>query len=78
MAVWLVRAGSHGEYEQKFIDDKRIYLTWQNLDVDLATLDDKKVLRKELEARFPVTKPNVIGIWGGRFGGLHARWQKEI
>ena len=25
MDVWLVRAGSQGEYEQKFIQEKRIY-----------------------------------------------------
>ena len=29
MAIWLIRAGSHGEHEQKFIQDKRvIYLGW--------------------------------------------------
>ena len=26
MAIWLVRAGSQGEYEQKFIQEKRIYV----------------------------------------------------
>ncbi len=31
MALWLVRAGSHGEYEQKFLEENRIYLTWHNL-----------------------------------------------
>lgn len=28
MAVWLVRAGSHGEYESKFISESRVYVTW--------------------------------------------------
>lgn len=36
MAIWLIRAGSHGEYEQKFIQENWGYVTWDDLDVDLA------------------------------------------
>ena|SRR5271165_5434339 len=28
MALWLVRAGSHGEHETRFLEEKRVYLTW--------------------------------------------------
>ncbi len=35
MALWLVRAGRHGEHEQRFHDDNRIYLTF-NLQCDLS------------------------------------------
>ena len=38
MALWLVRAGRHGEYEKKFLDENRIYLTWDGLSHDLAPL----------------------------------------
>ena len=31
MALWLVRAGKHGEYEQKFFEENRIYLAWDRL-----------------------------------------------
>jgi restriction system protein len=31
MSLWLVRAGSYGEHESKFIEDKRVYLTWGEL-----------------------------------------------
>jgi len=24
MAIWIIRAGSHGEYEQKFIQENRV------------------------------------------------------
>jgi len=27
MSIWLFRAGRNGEYESKFLEDKRIYLT---------------------------------------------------
>ena len=35
MAIWLIRAGSHGEYEQKFIQEGRVYVTWDELNLDL-------------------------------------------
>ena len=28
MAIWLIRAGKHGEYEQKFLQENRVYVTW--------------------------------------------------
>ena len=28
MATWLIRAGGHGEYEQKFLQENRVYVTW--------------------------------------------------
>ena len=44
MAVWLVRAGSHGEYEQKFLQENRIYLTWDYLNSPLDKLDSRNTL----------------------------------
>lgn len=44
MTVWMVRAGQHGDYEAKFIEDKKIYLTWDNLKTDLAKLPDREAL----------------------------------
>ena len=39
MAIWLIRAGSHGEYEQKFISECRVYVTWDKLLPNLANLE---------------------------------------
>ena len=33
MALWLVRGGKHGEFEEKFFEDKKIYLTWDHLNL---------------------------------------------
>ena len=30
MAVWLSRAGKHGEYKQKFLQENRVYITWDD------------------------------------------------
>ena len=38
MSMWLCRAGSSGEFENKFLEENRIYCTWDNLsDVPFAT-----------------------------------------
>lgn len=32
MALWLTRAGKHGEHENRFFEDGRIYLTWPGIE----------------------------------------------
>ena len=49
MALWLVRAGSHGEYEQKFFEENRIFLTWDGLSHDLSGMKSRGQLRTLLE-----------------------------
>ncbi|WP_295885598.1 hypothetical protein [uncultured Thiohalocapsa sp.] len=41
MALWLVRAGRHGEYEKKFLGESRVYLTWNGLSQDLGSLKNR-------------------------------------
>ena len=60
MAIWLVRAGSQGEYEQKFIQEKRIYVTWEDFKVNLAKLPDRSALTKKLDQIYDDTKPKTI------------------
>lgn len=44
MAVWLVRAGAQGQYEQKFLQENRIYLTWEELNTPLDTFQERSEL----------------------------------
>ena len=60
MAVWLVRAGSHGEFQDKFLSEKRVYVTWDDLDVNLAKLSDRDALIAALEQRYPASKPKKL------------------
>jgi len=41
MSLWMVRVGRFGEYEDKFLNENRIYLTW-GLIPDLSTLTSRK------------------------------------
>ena len=52
MAIWLIRAGSHGEYELKFIQENRVYVTWDSLDVDLGKLSDRSELADAMTERW--------------------------
>jgi restriction system protein len=63
MALWLLRAGSHGEFEQKFIQENRVYVTWDGLDVDLGKLSSRADLREAMVQRYPDVKPKAILNW---------------
>ena len=63
MAIWLVRAGSQGEYEQKFIQEKQIYVTWEEFKVNISKLADRSALAEKLNQNYPDTKPKTIQNW---------------
>ncbi|NLY75373.1 MAG: restriction endonuclease [Firmicutes bacterium] len=66
MSLWLFRAGSLGEYENKFLADKRIYLTWEDLTVDLRTFKEKIDLYNYLREKWPHHKPAKSRNWTGQ------------
>ena len=66
MTLWLIRAGSRGEHEQKFLDEGRVYVAWEGLDVDLGALADRQALVRELEARFPDEKARALVNWSSQ------------
>jgi len=53
MALWLCRAGRYGEHEAKFLEEGRIYLTWNGLNRDLRSIADRQELLKVLEEIYP-------------------------
>jgi restriction system protein len=63
MTIWLIRAGSHGEYELKFIQENRVYVTWDELDLDLAKLSHRDQLTEAMTHRYPDTKAKAIANW---------------
>jgi restriction system protein len=60
VAVWLIRAGAHGEYEEKFITENRVYVTKDNLDVDLSKLKHRDDLAAVMNQKYPDAKPKTI------------------
>jgi restriction system protein len=68
MALWLNRSGRHGEHEDKFLKENRIYLTWGSLNQNLGKLKDRKDLMPVLAEVFPTFThshrvQNSVQIW---------------
>lgn len=76
MAIWLVRAGSHGEYEQKFIQERKVYVTWDDLNVDLSKLQQRSDLTDQLSQRYPNSKPKTVQNWVGQIWPFAHSMQK--
>lgn len=66
MALWLARAGAHGEYESHFFDENRIYLTWEDLPDDLSAAGDYEAIRRVLQQIYPDNLPRQIGNYSGQ------------
>lgn len=66
MELWLNRAGANGEYEDKFLDEGRIYLTWEGLNADLGSLDSREHLTSLLKETYPDEKISRLANHGGQ------------
>ena len=66
MTLWLIRAGSRGEHEQKFLDEGRVYVAWDGLDVDLGALSDRQGLIQVMEERYPDEKAKALVNWSSQ------------
>lgn len=49
----MVRAGRHGEFEDRFIDDSRIYLTWDAIEGNLCQVASRSAIIEQLTAAWP-------------------------
>ncbi len=63
MAIWLIRSGAHGGFEQKFIQENRVYVTWEKLDVNLDKLSSRAELLDALQERYPEAKLKRLSNW---------------
>lgn len=46
MSMWLCRAGRYGEFENKFLEDSRVYCTWDNLAESIMQFHTKQDLQQ--------------------------------
>ncbi|WP_425801224.1 restriction endonuclease [Desulfitobacterium sp. Sab5] len=63
MAIWLIRAGSHGENENKFIEENRVYVTWDDLNIDMGKLFHRSDLTEKMTSIYKDAKPKTIHNW---------------
>tara|TARA_B100001059_G_scaffold166779_1_gene166378 strand:- start:699 stop:1742 length:1044 start_codon:yes stop_codon:yes gene_type:complete len=60
MSIWLIRAGSQGQFEQKFISENRVYVTWDGLNSDLTKMRERQELIDALSINDPDAKPKKL------------------
>lgn len=62
MAIWLVRAGKHGEREDLALDQGFATIGWEELP-DMANLKKREELAKLLKENYPDEKPKTLINW---------------
>lgn len=65
MALWLVRAGRHGEQEQYSLEHNIVSIGWSDLDFDLSSLT-RDELKKALEDKHPGKAKNAYSNYAGQ------------
>lgn len=76
MSLWLFRAGKNGEYEDKFLTDKRIYLTWDDFDLDLKKIESQENLYKILMEKYDLPKEKTAINWASQIWPIAHRMEK--
>ncbi len=66
MSMWLCRAGRYGEYENKFLEDGRIYCTWDDLDLSISSFSKKQDLQQFFIERDPNVKTKTAMNWASQ------------
>ena len=70
MALWMVRAGRQGEFQTRFFEDNRIYLTWRETTDDLHDVRDRKALRETLAGLYPGESKSRVANWAGQIAAF--------
>ncbi len=68
MALWLVRAGRFGEHEQRFLQDSRVFLTWDGAlqDIPLTAAKDYDGIKRLVLEAYPTESKNRLQNWAGQ------------
>ena len=76
MALGLIRAGKHGEYEQKFLESNPIYFTWDGLKVDLSDAQDLPAMYEIFRNAYSDEATGKIHNWGRKGPQFTLRMEK--
>jgi restriction system protein len=72
MAVWLVRAGGHGEQENYALEHNVVVIGWDHLG-DLSHINSPEQMRKLCEERYPQATKCKISNFTGQLWGFRGR-----
>ena len=66
MAVWLCRAGRMGQYEARFLEDSKIFYTFEEVSRPLTDFPTKKDLQAFFLSLSPSAKENAVRVYAGQ------------
>lgn len=66
MPVWLCRAGKYGEYENKFLEEGRVYCTWDNLPESILGFPTQQALQQYFVDHDPDIKVKTAINWASQ------------
>lgn len=66
MSVWLCRAGRYGEYEARFLEDGKIYYTFEEISVSLSSFGSKQDLQEYFLQVTPAVKKKAASVYAAQ------------
>jgi restriction system protein len=76
MAIWLVRAGQHGEQEEAAIAKGLAIIGWEDL-ADLSKVQTREALASVMKSTYPDEAPKRLSNWTGQVWAFRERIQKD-
>lgn len=63
MSIWLCRAGRNGQYEARFLEDNKIFYTFEEIAIPLSSFGSKKDLQEYFLQVTPTIKENAASVY---------------
>ena len=78
MSIWVVRGGKFGEYENRFLNESKIYLTRDGFKTDLNKIPEQTELRTVLDDFYPTLPSSKLASWSDQIWSFaHDIQQKD-
>ena len=78
MSIWVVRGGKFGEYENRFINESKVYLTRDGFKTDLNKIPEQNELRTVLDDFYPTLPSSKLASWSDQIWSFaHDIQQKD-
>ena len=63
MSIWVIRGGKFGEYENRFLNEDKVYLTRDGFKTDLNKIEAQTGLRTALDEFYPTQPSSKLSSW---------------
>ena len=78
MSIWVIRGGKFGEYENRFIQESKVYLTRDGFKTDLNKIPEQTELRTVLDDFYPTFPSSKLASWSDQIWSFaHDIQQKD-